>query len=116
MKKQEEYFKKLKKEVSIIDIQKYIDKVLEIRGFNNQDIELKLVLLMEEVGELAKSIRKEITNLPIDQNRLDNYSPIEEELADVFIVLLSIANKLQINLYDAFIKKEKENIQREWKK
>ena len=43
-------------------------------------------------------------------------STIEEEIADVLIVLFSIANKLQIDLYDAFLKKERENIKRKWKK
>mgnify|MGYP000442924206 CR=1 FL=1 len=96
-----------------MELQNYINNVLEIRGFNNKSIELKL---MEEVGELAKSIRKDSTRLPIDRCKINNYSSIEEEIADVLIVLFSIANKLQIDLYDAFLKKEKENIKRKWKK
>ena len=98
-----------------MELQNYINNVLEIRGFNNQSIELKLMLLMEEVGELAKSIRKNSTRLPIDRCKINNYSSIEE-IADVLIVLFSIANKLQIDLYDAFLKKKKENIKRKWKK
>ncbi|MCB7489154.1 hypothetical protein LIX92_06740 [Faecalibacillus faecis] len=116
MKTQEEYFNDLKKDISLVELQNYINNVLEIRGFNNQSIELKLMLLMEEVGELAKSIRKDSTRLPIDRCKINNYSSIEEEIADVLIVLFSIANKLQIDLYDAFLKKEKENIKRKWKK
>ena len=111
MKTQEEYFNDLKKGTSLVELQNYINNVLEIRGFNNQSIELKLMLLMEEVGELAKSIRKDSTSLPIDRCKINNYSPIEEEIADVLI-----ANKLQIDLYDAFLKKERENIKRKWKK
>ena len=110
MKTQEKYFNDLKKDTSLVELQNYINNVLEIRGFNNQSIELKLMLLMEEVGELAKSIRKDSTSLPIDRCKINNYSPIEEEIADVLIVLFSIANKLQIDLYDAFLKKERENI------
>ena len=109
MKTQEEYFNDLKKGTSLVELQNYINNVLEIRGFNNQSIELKLMLLM---GELAKSIRKDSTSLPIDRCKINNYSPIEEEIADVLIVLFSIANKLQIDLYDAFLKKERENIKR----
>ena len=116
MKTQEKYFNDLKKDTSLVELQNYINNVLEIRGFNNQSIELKLMLLMEEVGELAKSIRKDSTRLPIDRCKINNYSSIEEEIADVLIVLFSIANKLQIDLYDAFLKKEKENIKRKWKK
>ena len=116
MKTQEKYFNDLKKDTSLVELQNYINNVLEIRGFNNQSIELKLMLLKEEVGELAKSIRKDSTSLPIDRCKINNYSPIEEEIADVLIVLFSIANKLQIDLYDAFLKKERENIKRKWKK
>ena len=109
-------FQWFKEDTSLVELQNYINNVLEIRGFNNQSIELKLMLLMEEVGELAKSIRKDSTRLPIDRCKINNYSSIEEEIADVLIVLFSIANKLQIVLYDAFLKKEKENIKRKWKK
>ncbi len=109
-------FQWFKEDTSLVELQNYINNVLEIRGFNNQSIELKLMLLMEEVGELAKSIRKNSTRLPIDRCKINNYSSIEEEIADVLIVLFSIANKLQIDLYDAFLKKKKENIKRKWKK
>ena len=109
-------FQWFKEDTSLVELQNYINNVLEIRGFNNQSIELKLMLLMEEVGELAKSIRKDSTSLSIDRCKINNYSSIEEEIADVLIVLFSIANKLQIDLYDAFLKKKKENIKRKWKK
>lgn len=116
MSNQEDYFNRLTKDESLSNLQKYLKNILKIRGFDGQSIELKLVLLIEEVGELAKSIRKENIDLAIDKNKLNNYSSVEEELADVFIVLLSIANKLNIDMYDVFIKKEKENIYRKWEK
>ena len=47
-------------------------------------------------------------------NGIQNYTNIEEEIADVFIVLVSICNELGINLYDAVINKEKDNIKRKW--
>ena len=42
------------------------------------------------------------------------YSSIESEIADVFIVLLSICDILNINLFKAFLDKEEENIKRVW--
>ncbi|MFU2363776.1 MAG: hypothetical protein ACM67R_08160, partial [Clostridiales bacterium] len=51
----------------------------------------------------------------VDYERIENYTDIEEEVADVFIVLVSICNRLNINLYDAIIKKEEKNIKRQWK-
>lgn len=41
-------------------MQKYIKEVIEIRGFTNQEIEKTMLLLLEEVGELAKAIRKKL--------------------------------------------------------
>ena len=90
--------------------------MIEIRGFANQEIEKTMLLLLEEVGELAKSIRKNATNMGIDKNKINHYDTIESELADVFIVLSSVCNKLNIDLYKALKDKEEENIKRIWNK
>ena len=49
---------KLNEENTLQEVQQYIKDVIEIRGFSNQEIEKTMLLLLEEVGELAKSIRK----------------------------------------------------------
>ena len=98
------------------EVQQYIKDVIEIRGFANQEIEKTMLLLLEEVGELAKSIRKNATNMGIDQNKINHYDTIESEVADVFIVLSSVCNKLNIDLYKALKDKEEENIKRIWNK
>jgi NTP pyrophosphatase (non-canonical NTP hydrolase) len=74
----------------------------------------KMILLMEEVGELAKALRKEDYSLTIDRTRIDNYETIESEIADVGIVLVSLCNVLNINFFEAIIAKEEKNIDREW--
>ncbi len=38
--------------------------------------------------------------------KLKNYDPIEGEIADIFIILTSICNTLNINLYETFMKKK----------
>ena len=96
-------------------IQNYIKEVIKIRGFSEQKVQDKMLLLLEETGELAKAIRKTIPEASVDYERIENYTDIEEEVADVFIVLVSICNRLNINLYDAIIKKEEKNIKRQWK-
>lgn len=111
---QKQLLDNLKKDSSLDDIQEYIKKVIDIRGFGKEIVEQKLLLLLEEVGELAKSIRKEKTNMCIDKNKVKNYSPVEEEIADVFIVLTAICNTLNINLYDCIIEKERINVERTW--
>ena len=115
MSKQNELLKLLKKENTIDEIQEYIKKVIELRGFANQKVEDKMLLLFEETGELAKAIRKTLPETPIDYDKIENYTDIEEEIADVFIVLVSICNRLNINLYEALKNKEEKNAKREWK-
>ena len=65
-----------------------------------------MLLLLENVGELAKAIRKNATNMSIDNSKINHYDTIESEVADVFIVLSSICNKLNIDLYKALKDKE----------
>lgn len=110
---QKELLEQITESNKLNDIQEYIKKVIEIRGFGNNPIEEEMLLLTEEVGELAKAIRKE--KYPVDKNKIKNYDTVESEIADVFIVLTSICNSLNINLYNAVIEKEKENIERTWK-
>ncbi|EUB36453.1 MULTISPECIES: MazG nucleotide pyrophosphohydrolase domain-containing protein [Fusobacterium] len=111
---QQELLKKLTDKSAINEIQSYIKEVMQIRGFNKEKSSDKILLLVEEVGELAKAIRKNENNLGIDKTKEYNYSSIESEIADVFIVLLSICDILNIDLLKAFLNKEEENIKRIW--
>lgn len=70
------------------------------------------MLLVEEVGELAKSMR------PLHGVKVANdsvMSEIEHELADVLLLTFSVANGLKIDLASAVIAKEEKNRQRAWK-
>lgn len=111
-----ELWKNLNEENSLIQVQEYIKKVIELRGFSEQNIEKTMLLLTEEVGELAKAIRKDETSMSIDRLKIKNYDTIESEVADVFIVLCSICNKLNIDLFSSLKDKKKENIKRKWSK
>lgn len=111
-----ELWNNLNEKSTLQEVQQYIKSVIEMRGFANQEIEKTMLLLLEEVGELAKSIRKDATNMSIDKSKINHYDSIESEVADVFIVLSSVCNKLNIDLYNALKNKERENIDREWKK
>ena len=100
---------------SLNEIQDYIREIITIRGFSEQSVQDKILLLLEETGELAKAVRKTLPDASIDYDKIENYTDIEEEIADVFIVLVSICNRLNINLYNAIKKKEEKNIKRQWK-
>ena len=55
----------LKEGNTLGEVQEYIRKVIEIRGFSNQSIEQAMLLLTEEIGELAKAIRKDKTTIKV---------------------------------------------------
>lgn len=114
-KEQFELWNNLNDKNTFREVQEYIKKVNGIRVFSNQRIEHTMLLLMEEVGELAKAIRKEKTTMLIDNNRISNYDTIESEAADIFIVLCTLCNNMNIDLFSSIKDKEKNNIERNWK-
>lgn len=102
----------LKSNPTLTDFQEYLLLAEKERGFFNQKIEDKCLILGEEVGELFKAIRKEL-KIKIDEK--SKIGTIDEELADVITLVFSIANKLNINMEIAIRKKEELNNKRTWK-
>ena len=47
----------LTRKSSVEDVQKYIKDMIKVRGFKNNLLE-RMCLLTEEIGELAKEVRK----------------------------------------------------------
>ncbi|MCL2620150.1 MAG: hypothetical protein FWD97_04355 [Defluviitaleaceae bacterium] len=109
-----ELLEKLTQKSSLTDVQNYIKTVLDIRGFSKESIQESMLILLEETGELAKAVRKTQTKMSVDADKMQNYDTVESEVADVFIVLLAICNKLNINLFDALKDKEQQNCNRNW--
>lgn len=105
-------FNKLDDNSNLADIQKYISVMMEANNFNNTSLEL-LCYLTEEIGELAKEIRKKEQNMDMDIKK-EYDSCLEHEIADVFIYLLAICNLYNIDLLKAFKVKEKINLNRIW--
>ncbi|MBI3337538.1 MAG: nucleotide pyrophosphohydrolase [Candidatus Staskawiczbacteria bacterium] len=99
---------------SLAVLQHYIHEMVVRRGFDKETPRDVLLLLMEEVGELAKAIRKYV-GLKTDKEKKDKYPALEGELADVLIYILDLANLLQVSLFHALHEKEKENEKRSWK-
>lgn len=95
------------------ELQKYFHHVHTERGFADESVKDKLVLLIEEIGELARGIRKSEGLAMADDTKR---SEISEELADCLIYLTDIANKLDIDLTEALRAKEEKNKHRQWKK
>ncbi len=102
----------LKNDPTLKDFQNYV-KELEIeRGFTEEDVIHKCLMLGEEVGELFKSIRKSHDKLKIDSN--SKLGEIGDEITDVFIFLCSIANRCNVDIEDSFRFKEEINKKRKW--
>lgn len=97
---------------SLQGIQTYLRAVLVERGFSDQANAEKIMLLVEEVGELARGVRK---TTPVKMSETTAVSDIAEEAADVLIVLLDICNRHNVNLFEAFLAKEARNQKRSWK-
>lgn len=111
---QKDLLNTLTDDASLNDIQDYIQKVVELRGFAGQPVQETMLLLLEEAGELAKAVRKSATRMSVDVDRLEHYDTVESEAADVFFVLTALCNQMQINLLDALREKEEKNCERNW--
>lgn len=104
---------KLSKKSSVEELQKYTKDMLEVRGFRTSLLE-RMCLLTEEMGELAKEVRKTDNNLMIDINKNYN-SNLENEITDVFICLMGMCELLDMDIVQGLKNKEEINFKREWK-
>jgi len=84
--------------MTIQEAQTSIDQWIKEYGVRYFDIKTNMIVLTEEVGELAKVIARQYGEQSTKQGEDLNLS---EELADVLWVLLCIANQTGINLTEA---------------
>lgn len=103
----------LKNSPTLADFQQYVKELEAERGFSEQTVKDKCLLMGEEVGELFKAVRK-AEGLAMDHR--SDVGEVTDELADVFIYICSIANRYHIDLEQAFLVKEEKNKQRTWTK
>jgi NTP pyrophosphatase (non-canonical NTP hydrolase) len=101
----------LPKSPTLAAYQDYVALLEKERGFEEQTVRDKCLLLGEEIGELFKAIRK-AEGLKIDPN--SDSTEISNELADILIYLCAIANRYKIDLESAFRDKEAINKKRKW--
>lgn len=102
---------KLAKNLTITDYQKYVQAMVEERGFDKETVSEVFTIMVEEVGELAKAIRKANGQKVYSDSK---HHDLEEEAADVFFMLLDVCNRLDIDLEKAFAAKEVKNNSRSW--
>ena len=106
-------YENITEQSSLTQIQKYIHNMIIQRGFEEEDIKDEMILLTEEVGELAKAIRKTI-GLKMDISKENDKYDIKGEIADIFNYILSMCDTLNIDLFECWKQKEGKNLERTW--
>lgn len=100
------------KDTTLKKIQKHLDDTCKSNGWNNNSVYEVFLLFSEEIGELAKEIRRHTGlksgKLPESKENLSN------EFADVFNYFLELANRFEVDLTEAYFNKHKINESRKW--
>jgi NTP pyrophosphatase (non-canonical NTP hydrolase) len=92
---------------NLASFQRYYKRVATQRGYERESAQNCLLLMVEELGELAREIRK--------REKLVRHGPSSkvgeaQELADVFLYVIHMANILGLDLGSAVREKEQINI------
>lgn len=90
---------------SLRDLQTYYARMASERGFDSESVQDSFLLLTEEVGELARAIRRRLSLA----RAADGREEAGEELADVQLYVLHLANVIGIDLAAAVVAKEQQN-------
>ena len=101
-------------EGTIKHLQEYIAQKVRERGFEDESLHERLLLLTEELGELVHACRK-ISGMNVDQNR-EITDKVGEEVADVLNLIFAAGIKLGLDIEKEFIEKEKIIDQRVYKR
>lgn len=96
---------------SLAAFQRYVAEVMRERGFDDETVSQKFMLLLEEAGEFAKAAREKAH---LTQAADTDKEEMDDAAADVFAILLDICNQLNLNLEEAFVRREHKNQNRTW--
>jgi len=92
--------------MTIEEVQKTVDDWIKKYGARYFSELTNMAVLTEEVGELARIMARKFGDQSFKKNESD--LNLEEEIADVFFVLVCIANQTGVDLTEAF----EQNIQK----
>jgi len=99
---------------SIKALQEHIAHKINERGFTDESVHERLLLLVEEVGELVNAVRH-TSGMNVDQDRqADN--EVGEEITDVINLIFAVAIKLGVDVEQEFIKKNERIDKRTYKR
>lgn len=98
------------------EYQRYIHALEDLHGWLDADLARNCFLMGEEVGELFRAVRRIEGVLDSTGSvREERVANVSEEIVDVLNYLLAIANRLDIDVEQAFREKNAHNQTRVWK-
>lgn len=98
-------------EPTLTELQRHVERFEAEHGFDGKTVIEQCLLLAEEVGELFKAVRRR-ENLAVDPASV--IGGVDEELADVLLMVAAVANRLDVDLAAALRDKAAVNRTRAW--
>ena len=89
---------------TIKNLQEYIHSKIKERGFDDESLHERLLMLTEELGELVNACRK-ISGMYVDKDR-EIKNKVGEEVVDVINMVFAVGIKLGLDIEKEFIEKE----------
>ncbi|WP_242218564.1 MazG nucleotide pyrophosphohydrolase domain-containing protein [Bacillus cereus group sp. BfR-BA-01380] len=99
--------------MKISALQREVREFSKNKGFENATIEERTLFLVTEIGEVVQEVLK-ISSKPDSDHINERKEQLGFEIYDVVWNLFDLANKLDIDLEDAFRKKGEINKYRHW--
>jgi len=98
-------------DITIKEAQARVDEWIKTYGVRYFNELTNLAVLMEEVGELARIISRKYGEQSFKEG--EHNINIADEMADIFWVLICLANQMGVDLTDAFEKNLKKKTERD---
>ena len=98
-------------EITIEQAQRQVDEWIRTYGVRYFSELTNMVLLTEEVGEMARIIARTYGEQSFKES--DRQKNLADEMADVLWVLICLANQTGVNLTEAFVRNIEKKTQRD---
>lgn len=99
---------------TIQHLQEYIAAKIKERGFEDETLQERLLLLTEELGELVNACRK-ISGMNVDQHR-EITNKVGEEVVDVLNMVFAVGIELGLDIEKEFFEKNEKIDKRVYKR
>lgn len=96
------------------DLQRYVHDLEALHGWLDVDLVHNCFLMGEEMGELFRAVRDHERLYSKGKASSEAVASVAEEIVDVLNYLLAIANRLGIDVEEAFRDKNLRNQERSW--